>query len=165
MEFVQHWDLLFTVGCRPVSLPLDGVIRYLGSRDREQRTKNCVTGRPELRSGRWLLMTRRCFVWQTTVTTAGSGLEGGAGGGGGGGGSWCPVLPFLLYRPDCLARDSPCAGAEYKYQNPVVAALDLQNPRHSHAGRSSRSQPRPLALTVLGARSQQLFSVNINRCI
>ena len=43
---------------------LDGVIRYLGSRDRdrEQRTKNCVTARPELRSGRWLLVTRRCFV-------------------------------------------------------------------------------------------------------
>ena len=51
----------------------------------------------------------------------------------------------------------PCAGAEYKYQNPVVASLDLQNPRHSHAGRISlphcgaqRRESEQLVFTVNG---------------
>ena len=62
---------------------------------------------------------------------------------------WCWDLLFLLYRRDYQARHSACAGAEYKYENPVLAALDLQNPRHSHAGRSSRPQCSPPGVVII----------------
>ena len=152
VEFVQLWDLLFTVGCRPELLGWSDQVFGQQRQRQRQRAEN-----QELRHCQARAQVRAVAPGDQTVFCLTNNSYNSREPSGGRSWSWwrswrvlvSTVLPFLLYRPDCLARDSPCAGAEYKYQNPVVAALDLQNPRHSHAGRSS--QPRPLALSQCSA--------------